>query len=210
MRRARLGGDAAPAGLLDGGAMVVEGAIGGVVHLADEEGTVENDVQADAAEEKLGDLKVTTGDDGFEDESLGVWGRDDRLECFNRGEALGFSVRARPLLGDAVAAIVAAPPLLEAEERALRDGDWAYCGYEGDLKSSGDRALSEDEEGRGMISDDIVDDDDDEVPMQGGVEFIAAILNHVVAVVGGWGWVGGLRGYLKMVITGGSRSRTYG
>lgn len=53
------------------------------------------------------------------------------------------SARARLLLGDAAAA-----PLLEAEERVLRDGDWAYCGYEGDLKSSGDRALSEEEEGR--------------------------------------------------------------
>lgn len=117
------------------------------------------------------------------------------------------SARARLLLGDAVAA----PPLLEAEERVLRDGDWAYCGYEGDLKSSGDRALSEEEEGRGMISDDIVDDDEDEVPLQGGVEFITVVLDHAVAVVvvgwdGGGGW--GLRGYLKMVITGGSR-RTY-
>lgn len=86
------------------------------------------------------------------------------------------------------------------------DGDWAYCGYEGDLKSSGDRALSEEEESRGMISDDIVDDDDDEVLMQGGVGFI---LNHscvvvVVAVVGGR--VCG-DGYLEVVITGGSRSR---
>lgn len=89
------------------------------------------------------------------------------------------SVGARPLLGDA-AAIAAAPPLLEAEERVLRDGDWAYCGYEGDLKSSGDRALSEDEEGRGMISDDMVDDDDEEVLMQGGLGFMAAVLNYAV------------------------------
>lgn len=91
------------------------------------------------------------------------------------------SVRARPLFGDAAA--IAAPPLLEAEERVLRDGDWAYCGYEGDLKSSGDRALSEDEEGRGMISDDMVDDDDDEVLIQGGLGLMAAVLNHGVVVV---------------------------
>lgn len=88
------------------------------------------------------------------------------------------SVRARPLLGDAAAIAAAPPPLLEAEERVLRDGDWAYCGYEGDLKSSGDRALSEDEEGRGMISDDTVDEDEDEVLMQGGLGLMTAVLNH--------------------------------
>lgn len=88
------------------------------------------------------------------------------------------SVRARPLLGDAAVIAAAPPPLLEAEERVLRDGDWAYCGYEGDLKSSGDRALSEDEEGRGMISDDMVDEDEDEVLMQGGLGLMTAVLNH--------------------------------
>lgn len=52
--------------------MGVEGAIGGVEHWVDDEGTVETDVQAEVAAEKLEDLKATTGDDGFEDESLGV------------------------------------------------------------------------------------------------------------------------------------------
>lgn len=46
--------------------------IGGVEHLVEEESAVEVDVQAEAVEEKLEDLRVTTGDDGFEDESLGV------------------------------------------------------------------------------------------------------------------------------------------
>lgn len=71
IRRTRFGGDAAPAGLR-GGAVGVEGAIGGVEHWVDDEGTVETDVQAEVAAEKLEDLKATTGDDGFEDESLGV------------------------------------------------------------------------------------------------------------------------------------------
>lgn len=48
------------------------------------------------------------------------------------------------------------------------------------MKSSGDKALSENGEDRGIISDDMVDDDDDEVLLQGGVEFMAVILNHVV------------------------------
>lgn len=52
--------------------MGVEGAIGGVEHWVDEEGVVEAGVQAEVVEEKLEDLKATTGDDGFEDESLGV------------------------------------------------------------------------------------------------------------------------------------------
>lgn len=71
IRRARLGGDAAPAGLR-GGAVGVEGAIGGVEHWVDEGGAIGVGVQAEVAEEKLEDLRVTTGDDGFEDESLGV------------------------------------------------------------------------------------------------------------------------------------------
>lgn len=41
-----------------------------------------------------------------------------------------------------------------------------------------------------MISDDMVDDDEDEVPLQGGVEFIAVVLDHAVAVVVGWGFAG--------------------
>lgn len=188
----------APAGLR-GGAVGVEGAIGGVEHCVDGGAVDVADVQVEVvgvAEERFEGLEVTTGDDGFEDESFGVCGRDDRLECFNSGEALGVSARARPLLGDAPD-IVAAPPLLEAEERTLRDGDWTYCGYEGDLKSSGERALSEEEDGRGIISDEVVvDDDDDEVLMPGGAGFMAAFLDHTVvygastvtaAVVGGLG-----------------------
>lgn len=49
--RARLGGDAAPAGLR-GGAV----GIGGVEHLVGEESAVEIDVQAEVVDEKLEDL----------------------------------------------------------------------------------------------------------------------------------------------------------
>lgn len=126
-RLVRLGGDEAPAGLR-GGAVGVEGAIGGVENCVDEGVVDVTDGRTEVgsvAEEVLEALEATTGEDGFEDRSLGVCGRDDRLECFNRGEALEVSTRARPPLGDAPD-IVGAPPLLE--ERALRDGDWKYCG----------------------------------------------------------------------------------
>lgn len=160
---ARFGGDRAPPVASRGGAVGAAGAIGGVEHLL---GGVEVD--------RLEARETTVGEEGFEDVILGEWGRDDRLECFIRGDALGVSDRGRPPpLGVDGADMCNGPPL-EAEERARREGDWVYCGYEVDLKSSGDRALTEEEADRGIISDDVVvDEDEEDVLMQGRVGFIA-------------------------------------
>lgn len=113
---ARLGGDRAPVSSREGGAIGVVGAIGGVEHLL---GGVEVD--------RLEALGATMGEEGFDEVIFGEWGRDERLECFIRGEALGVSERGRPPLGVGGADMCDAPPL-EVEERARREGDWVYCG----------------------------------------------------------------------------------
>lgn len=41
--------------------------------------------------DRLEALGATMGEEGFDEVIFGEWGRDERLECFIRGEALGVS-----------------------------------------------------------------------------------------------------------------------